>query len=57
MSRNNVHPDPVVRAVSDAMAEKRKELIAQPLSRIWTELAEEAVRVMREKADDRPRDR
>lgn len=51
MSRDTKHPDPVVQAIADAMAGKRRELIAQPLSRIWAQLAEEALRVAKEKAD------
>lgn len=49
MSRDTIHPDPVVQAIAEAMAEKRKELIAQPLSRIWAQLAEEALRIAKEK--------
>lgn len=56
MSRDTSHPDPVVQAIAAAMAEKRRELIAQPLSRIWAHLAEEALRIAKEKADG-PQDR
>jgi len=43
MSRDNRHPDPMVQAIAAAMAEKRRELIARPISAIWGELAEVAL--------------
>ena len=41
----------MVKRVATAMASKRMELIAQPLSRIWDELAAAAIKEMREPTD------
>lgn len=43
MSRERKHGDQTVQAVAEAMATRRRELIAQPLSQIWGELAEAAI--------------
>lgn len=43
MSRERKHEDPTVQVVAEAMATRRRELIAQPLSQIWGELAEVAI--------------
>lgn len=43
-SRGVTMPDtPEVVAAADAMREKRRELIAQPLDRIWVQLARSAI--------------
>ena len=42
------HASEMVERVAKAMASKRMELIAQPLSRIWDELAAAAIKEMRE---------
>lgn len=43
MSRERKHENLIVQAVAEAMAARRRELIAQPLSQIWGELAEVAI--------------
>lgn len=43
--------DDAIPAIALAMSERRKVLIAQPMSQIWRPLAEEAVRVIRERAN------
>jgi hypothetical protein len=35
--------NPIVVAVAEAMKQKRKELLSQPLERIWMALAEVAI--------------
>ncbi len=37
--RTSMPTDEQIKAAAKAMAEKRRELIAQPLSRIWDDLA------------------
>jgi len=52
MSRERKHENPTVQAIAEAMAAKRRELIAQPISAIWGDLAEvalsEATRFLKE---------
>jgi len=47
MLRVPVHQDDVIERMAEAMEQRRAELIAQPLARIWPELAKAAVQIVR----------